>query len=281
MARRSWLGAGAALLVMVGSPAASAQTHDRSLRWDPALDATVTVLGLGAWVASELLKGELAPSECRWCAANGLDSGVREALVWKDPAAADRLSNVTGFLLVPALAIGLDALAAAHEGGLGGAPEDALLMTEAAVIAADVNQLAKLVVGRERPFVHALPPEEKARNPHPSDNDLSFFSGHTTEAFAIAAASGTIGELRGYRWAPLAWGVGGAFAATTGYLRIGADKHWLTDVVVGALVGVGIGVALPVVFHPAEDTPSPVTTTGALAGKRLPAPVVPNLSFVW
>lgn len=267
------LGGCAALVVTLTATPAPAQTHDRSLRWDPAADTTVTVLGVGAWIASELLKGQLAPAVCRWCAPNGLDSGVREALVWKDPASADRLSNLTGFLLVPVAAIGLDALAAAHEGGLGGAPEDALLMTEAAVIAADLNQLTKLLVGRERPFVHTLPPDR----PHAPDDNLSFFSGHTTEAFAIAAASGTLGELRGYRWAPLAWGVGGALAVTTGYLRMAADKHWLTDVVVGAIVGTAVGVVIPVVFHAAEDAP----LSAPVAARQRPAPVVPSLTFVW
>jgi membrane-associated phospholipid phosphatase len=85
--------------------------------------------------------------------------------------------------------------------------------------------------------------------------------------------------MRGYRWAPLAWSVGGAIAATTGYLRIAADKHWLTDVVVGALVGAGIGFALPFVFHSAvADPPAGVTSSG------LRAPVLPAgtaMTFLW
>jgi membrane-associated phospholipid phosphatase len=268
--------AGVALCQCLASAPAIAQT--RQLRWDPAVDVTVTIGGAAAWIASEVLKGDLAPSHCRWCEVNAVDADARAAMIWRDTSSADSVSNITGFILAPVAAIGLDALAAAHEGAVGNVPEDALLVTEAGVIAADVNQLTKMLVGRERPFVHALAPEQKGSTPQPSDNNLSFFSGHTTEAFALAAASGTIGTLRGYRWAPLAWGVGGAAAATTAYLRIAADKHWLTDVLVGMVVGAGIGFAVPYFFHPAV-TDSPSSSSAALRAPLLPAGTA--MTFAW
>ena len=158
---------------------------------------------------------------------NSADVGVRDALVWHDTAAADLISDVTGFVLLPLAAVGFDALAAAHDGALSDVPEDGLLIGEAMVLRQDVETLVtKLIAGRERPFVHALPPDQKPLTAHPSDNDLSFFSGHSSAAFALAAASGTVSEMRGYRWAPLTWSVGGAVAVTTAYLRIAADKHW-------------------------------------------------------
>lgn len=278
--RRVLAAAVAVPLCLAGPPAAAqASGQSRPLRWDPALDVAVTAGGFAGWIASELLKGELAPLRCRWCDVDGLDAQTRTALVWHDTDLAGRLSDVAGFVLVPLAAIGFDSMAAAHEGALANVPEDVLLTAEAGVIAADVDQITKLLVGRERPFVHSLPPEEKLRTPNPSDNNLSFFSGHTTEAFALAAASGTIGELRGYRWAPLAWGIGGAFAATTAYLRIAADKHWLTDVVVGIVVGVGIGVAVPCLFHPAVGDAPPGSVASSL--RLSPPPAGPTLSFGW
>ncbi len=130
-----------------------------------------------------------------------------------------------------------------------------LLIAEAGVIAADVDQLTKFVVGRERPFVHALPLEEKLRTTHPEDNNVSFFSGHTTEAFGCAR-----GRLRHDRRAP---------AATAGLRSRGASEGVrggdgvlpdrgrpalpLTDTLVGIVVGVGIGVAVPCLFHGAID----------------------------
>jgi membrane-associated phospholipid phosphatase len=32
-------------------------------------------------------------------------------------------------------------------------------------------------------------------------------------------------------------------------MRVAADRHWLSDVAVGALVGSGIGVAIPMLAH--------------------------------
>ena len=245
MRRLAAAGVGLALLISGGRAGAS----PAELRWSAAVDVPVTLAAGLAWVVTEVLKPELAPRGCRWCAVDGVDLGVREALVWRDRSAADTASNVTAFVLAPAVAAGGDALIAGHDGSLEKVPVDTLLIAEAAFVAADLNQLAKLLVGRERPFVHALDADAKGRTTHPSDNDLSFFSGHTTETFALAAATGTVATLRGYRWAPASWVAGGALAAVTGYLRIAADKHWLTDVVVGMLVGAGVGVAVPLVFH--------------------------------
>lgn len=278
--RRLLAVAGAALPLCLASAPAAAQAQTHALRWEPALDATVTAGGAAAWIASEILKGDLAPSHCRWCDVDSMDARVRDAPVWSDTF-ADAISNVTGFVLMPLAAVGLDALAAAHDGALGRVAEDTLIVAEAGVVAADLTQLTKMLVGRERPFVHALQPEQKPLTGQPSDNNLSFFSGHSAEAFALAAAVGTVSTMRGYRWAPLTWSVGGAVAATTAYLRIAADKHWLTDVVVGAMVGAGIGFAVPFLFHSAVDDHT------ALAGSTsapLRAPALPTgtiMTFAW
>jgi membrane-associated phospholipid phosphatase len=274
---KRWAAGGALVAVLVGSPRlANAQVRD--LRWDPALDVSVTAGGAALWLASEALKGDLAPSRCHWCSVDPADAAVREALVWRDTGSANLLSDATAFVLLPLAAVGLNALAAAHEGASGNIPEDALLVAEAGVVTADLNQLTKMLVGRERPFVHALPPEQKPSTGSPSDNNLSFFSGHSSETFALAVASGTVASMHGYQWAPVVWGVGGVLAATTAYLRIAADRHWLTDVLVGAVVGAGIGFTLPYVFHSAKDD-SPTATTGAAL--RAPALPLPLMTLAW
>ncbi len=123
-------------------------------------------------------------------------------------------------------------------------------------ISGKFHQLAKFFFARERPFVHFLPraPDAvRALTTSPSDDNLSFFSGHTTLAFSLATSAGTIASMRGYRLAPLTWGVGLANAFTIGYLRIGADKHYFSDVTIGALVGTAIGVGIPLIFHSPSD----------------------------
>ena len=55
--------------------------------------------------------------------------------------------------------------------------------------------------------------------------------------------------MRGYRLAPLVWIAGGVIAFTVSYLRIAADRHYFTDVTVGAALGIGTGIAIPLLFH--------------------------------
>ncbi len=62
-------------------------------------------------------------------------------------------------------------------------------------------------------------------------------------------STGTVASMRRCRWAGVIWAVGLAGAATVGYLRIAADQHYLTDVLVGAAAGSAIGFAVPYGFH--------------------------------
>lgn len=65
-------------------------------------------------------------------------------------------------------------------------------------------------------------------------NNYSFPSGHTANAFAAAEFL-----RREYKDVSIWYGVAGyAVAATTGYLRMYNNKHWLSDVVAGAGVGI-------------------------------------------
>lgn len=226
------------------------------------VDGSLTVVGGGAWAASEtVFKRSLAPATCRWCdrlpdgtdALNGLDAWGRGAR-WglEQQKTADTLSNVSGLALVPVAMLGADALLAGRNGALSEVPVDYLIIAESLVAASVVTQAVKFTAGRERPFVHVLPPDQKGSTPHPEDNDVSFFSGHTESTFALTVAAGTVAELRGYEGRWLIWAVGLPLSALTGYLRMAADKHYLTDVLTGALVGTVVGFAIPAVFHGRE-----------------------------
>ena len=212
------------------------------IRSDTAVDLAVTGGATAFWAGSELLMNSLAPRSCRWCDRdlNGLDAGVRRALVWQDTHTAGTLSDVGAFVLAPVAAFGLDALAARHDG----VATDWLVIAEAVTLAGDLNQIVKLTVARERPSVHF-----GAKAAFSSEDNLSFYSGHTSLAFSLAVASGTVASIRGYGLAPLVWGVGLGAAATTGYLRIAADRHYFTDVLTGAVVGSAVGLLVPLAFH--------------------------------
>ena len=80
---------------------------------------------------------------------------------------------------------------------------------------------------------------------------------------------GTVAQLRGYRGGWLVWVVGLPLAAAVGVMRMGADKHYLSDVLVGAAVGSAFGFALPRLFHGRVDRAS---APDAVRLRLVPAP---------
>jgi membrane-associated phospholipid phosphatase len=261
----------AAALVLACSSQAVAE-EPRPLRYDTRVDVGVTAMGATWYLMSELLKASLVPEKCRWCyrAADGgdllnpYDGWVRRRLIWRDTRTADITSTVLVGLVTPATQLGLTALAAGNDHALSGFPLDALIVTESTVVAGVLNQIVKFGFARERPFVHFLPRAPnavRALTDSPSDDNLSFYSGHTTLAFAVATASGTVASMRGYRLAPVVWGSGLTLATTVGYLRIAADKHYFSDVVTAAIIGSIVGVGVPLVFHGPERASAPASGT--------------------
>jgi len=237
----------AALLVAL--PLAAFAAEPRPLRHDLGVDGVLTGAAIAAWVGSELAKPHLAPSRCRVCEPNALDARARDALVWRRADRASRASDVLAFVVLPSGVAAHQLLAARAGGDAQEGLVDVLVVAEAVALAADLDQVVKYAVGRERPFVHFGRDAPRARD---ADDDLSFYSGHTTLAFSLAAAAGTVSELRGYRGTPWVWAVGLGAASTVGYLRIAADKHYLTDVLTGAATGAAIGLAVPRLLHGRE-----------------------------
>lgn len=211
----------------------------------------VLVLGGGIpFILGEtVLKDAVSPDACRWCGTNALDRGVRDGLRWDDPAAAASASNLTGYVASPVLTVGGVMLAGTLAGERDHALTDGLIVVEAAILASDLTNVVKGLAGRERPFVHALAPADKSRTASPQENNLSFFSGHSSLTMSLAVSAGTVASLRGYKLAPVVWGAGVGAALATGYLRIAADRHWATDVVTGWAVGAAVGFAVPYYLH--------------------------------
>ncbi len=215
------------------------------------VDVPVTVVAAATWIVTELEKKHLAAVKCRWCdeSLNGFDAWGRRTLRWRNTGRAASWSTVTGFALVPAVAYGLDWAVARRDGRGSNWPVDAILISEAMTIASDVTQVVKFAAGRERPYVHVLPADEKAKTASTADNNTSFPSALATFAFSVVASSAEIAALRGYRGAPWIWRAGLPLAALTAYFRVAADRHYLTDVLVGAGVGSAVGFAVPYLGH--------------------------------
>lgn len=260
----------------------SPTVHELNFNWTR--DGIITGTGAVLWLTSEtLLKDELAPDTCHWCdrsadgtdTLNALDKWGRglAASTPEGQARWNTASNIADFIVLPVGVLGGQYLLSSGSG----AParyfaEDTTIILESFVVSQVVNQVVKFSVGRERPFVHVLPEDQKPLTDHPTDNNLSFYSGHTAMAFSLVTAAGTVSELRGYKNRWLIWAVGLPAAASVGLMRMGADKHYLTDVLVGAAAGSLFGVGVPLLMHgrqgPAQtqSTSMSMNVSGSLGG---------------
>jgi membrane-associated phospholipid phosphatase len=99
-----------------------------------------------------------------------------------------------------------------------------------APIAIALNYLIKLAVRRPRPVLEGLPPLGGA------PSSLSFPSAHATSSFAVATAMTRVDPLGALAFAL-------AFALALGRPYLG--MHYPSDVLAGALIGVGLGLLVP------------------------------------
>ncbi|MDB4881403.1 MAG: phosphoesterase PA-phosphatase related protein [Gemmatimonadetes bacterium] len=156
--------------------------------------------------------------------------------------------------------------------------------TEAVIIASGITSLLKGTLGRSRPYVTSdtNPRDFGFGKGFSSSDRQSFPSGHTTTAFA--AASAVTSEVRRmwpkYTWyvAPVMYGG----ATLVGLSRMYHDKHWASDVVLGAAVGTFSGLKTVRYSHAHADNPidrvmlhatiAPDGHGGGYLGFTLPAP---------
>jgi membrane-associated phospholipid phosphatase len=129
--------------------------------------------------------------------------------------------------------------------------------TEAVVVGSLFAGVLKYSFGRARPFVH--PPTDSTgfnandwqfgRGLREGDSYQSFPSGHTVAAFAAAAAvtSETSRWWPSYRWAIGPAMYGGA--AMVGLSRMYNNRHWASDVMMGAAIGTFAGIKIVRYHH--------------------------------
>jgi membrane-associated phospholipid phosphatase len=258
-----------ALLVANASPTRGAEPPI-PLQYNLALDLSITGVMGASIILLTIYQPELLPKTCRWCTPPAIDVAARNALVWRGAErTADILSTVID-AAIPASAATYLLLSANGAGDVNAGLVDTLLVTEAAAAALLLNQVVKLLVGRKRPHVFVHNELGYAE----SEDNLSFYGGHTSFAFSVAAATVTVAAMRGYAGVGIVAGVGFTLSAAVGYLRIAADQHYLTDILIGSAVGGLIGWAVPRIFH----SPIPSSTQGTNTGMRMP-PVGLTLAF--
>ena len=116
--------------------------------------------------------------------------------------------------------------------------------TEAIFVGLGVAGVLKGTLGRSRPYASrdTNPRDFELLRGFRSDKFQAFPSGHSTTAFAVAAA--VTAETTEW-WPRSTWIVGPILyggATLVGLSRMYEDKHWASDVIMGAAIGVFAGV---------------------------------------
>jgi membrane-associated phospholipid phosphatase len=131
----------------------------------------------------------------------------------------------------------------ADEGIMNGLNDD-VVIAEAALVTSAAQVALSFAVQRPRPRVYS----ERAPLDDRSDANAgrSFFSGHVANTMAASVAA--LRTLQRLEQPALAWATFGAGLAGTGLVgvsRVLSGAHFPSDVLVGAALGAGVGLALP------------------------------------
>lgn len=239
-----------------------------ALHNDVVVDLVATGVLAGGLVTWAATRSSETHDACVICGgAGGVDDFFRTAFRRGDREPAEAASNVVTYGVAPVMGLALTIGAAAADRRTDEAPLNTLLVAEASLAAIAANEAFGALLRRPRPDANAG-----------DSTSSSFPSGSAASIMAITSASATIATLRGYRMAPLVWIMGTTVGLTATYLRMAADKSYFTDNLAGAVVGLGVGALVPLVFHRRIEPSAPAQATRSrwLDGMTLTTQTVPG-----
>lgn len=126
-----------------------------------------------------------------------------------------------------------------------------VMYAEAYYVAKSLNSLAKGISGRKRPYAYneSMSVDKRYEIASQSWGSLkgSFYSGHACEAFTEAVFISKVFSdyYPDSHWTKFVWGSSLVIASLTGYARYKSGEHYLSDVIVGAIVGSAVGYFIP------------------------------------
>ena len=233
------------------------------------------VIGLGAAVNVFDLVAH-APETPSWTGGGVLfDAGARDALRAPGASGRERAATisdvlVTTLVLAPFADAGANVALAHHD--TDAALQLALIDAEAFSVASALVIPMKFLIRRQRPSAYELQCDSpSSRDPASQDctrasRNESFPSGHSAMSFTAATLICTEHlklPLYGGAWDAIACATAIAAATTTASLRIVADRHFATDVLAGAAIGILSGWLVPA-LHMRGGTSAPASR-GAVA----------------
>lgn len=251
--------AGASSASAASAPAKAEAASRSRLEWRPEWSrfhpveygATATLGVVNAWL--EL--GTTSPPNPLWTRGILFDDAVREirARDHDTREAVSVASDVTSFVPQAYVILVDSLLVPALDGAWGTALQMQLFNAEAYAITGILTRGFFRVFPRERPVVAECREDPNASPRCLAGPNASFPSGHT--AFALNAAALSCAHhlhmgLFGSKAADVTSCVAGmTVALSTGVLRVLDDRHWASDVILGALIGSAVGFLVPTLHY--------------------------------
>ncbi|MDX2087255.1 MAG: phosphatase PAP2 family protein [Kofleriaceae bacterium] len=179
-----------------------------------------------------------------------MDEGVKDKFSRRASAISDGLLGLS--LAAPAIYL------------TGASIDDAdgdklMIYGQSVAINAALASVTKRLVQRPRPYTYSADPAVQHYAKDKGDDAMqSFYSGHSALSFGAATTGAyLLGASEENRTARVvAWTSGLAVASATATLRVRAGKHFYSDVIIGSLVGITVGYAVPA-LHADEGAYAP------------------------
>ncbi|MCU0687604.1 MAG: phosphatase PAP2 family protein [Polyangiaceae bacterium] len=226
---------------------------------EPVSDGAILSLSIGTAALSEAIlgTGEIVPQQPQ--STSKLLSIDRGAITESPEQAWSTVSNIGLFGAIGFAA--LDPILSGFRSGPDAGVADAFIYGETIAVTWSVTNLAKIAFRRPRPSAYRQQQElydqyGQTAAPAITDTDsaLSFFSGHASITASVSATATYLAFARAPH-SPRPWitlGVGALATTLTSVGRVRAGKHFPTDVIAGAMAGVGIGILVPH-LHRSDD----------------------------
>lgn len=226
-------------------------TSPYSLRWntDGWIIGSSTVAGIGAYTIETNLPS-LTLNEIQSLDKNNINP-IDRLTAGNYNEKQSKISDVlVGVVIVSPLSLMIDEHARKDFFTLG------TMYAETAMLTAILPSLGKGTAKRIRPFVYnsSVPLDLRLE----SDAERSFFSRHSSFAFSMAVLTSTVysdyfpdSKFKSYVW------IGSlGLASTVAVLRVTSGSHFISDVVVGAVVGSAVGYFIPYIHRNSPESSS-------------------------
>ena len=239
------------------APAEAASEHRLTWRWSrfSVLDYASTAVFGGAYLYLETTV--VGVREPNWRGGILFDDAVRSALRGRTRGLRESSGAISDYLtLAPQGMMVIDSVAIplfTDRWNYDVAWQMTLIMLQAEAITGLLSRFGHRYIGRERPDVEECRKDPEYHHLCFGGSNASFPSGHTSGAFVgagVVCAHHTHLPLYG-GGAPdiAACAVNLTMATASSVLRLIADRHYLTDNLVGAAIGLGAGWGVPLLLH--------------------------------